>query len=81
MSSPRKITVKMLLSVDEYVEFNAACDVADTKHSPQLRRLVKGWIAQPKNKRGSIEKEGPAMGHPMAMSLPGRINYGARMRC
>jgi hypothetical protein len=81
MKNPRTIVVKTLMNPDEFLAFDAACVVADVTHSKQLRDLSKTWAAQAKNKRSKSPTEGPAWAQNMAMLLPGRPHYGARMRC
>lgn len=81
MKNPRTIVVKTLMNPDEFLAFDAACVVADVTHSKQLRDMAKGWTAQINVKRVKPSTEGPAWAQNMAMLLPGRPHYGARMRC
>lgn len=78
MKSPRNIPVKALLNADEFVEFDQECGAADVKHSSQLRALAKAWIAEQKRKREQTYPGRTGNGQKMVMSLPGRLNYGAR---
>ena len=80
MRNPRTIVVKTLMNPDEFLAFDAACTAADVTHSKQLRDMAKGWT-QSKVKRTRPAPEGPAWAQNMAMLLPGRPHYGARMRC
>lgn len=81
MKSPRNIVVKTLFNPDEYLAFNAECVAADVSHSKALRDLAKGYVSQQRNvNRGSDRKEWPGSGQNMAMFLPSRANYGAKMQ-
>jgi len=80
----RIIPVKTLLGPDEFLEFEKECAEADVKHSPLLRNLALGWMAERKNNRRSTNSELPACGHNMSISYSGRshgqVNYGATRR-
>lgn len=76
----RTIEVKTLLNDIEFAEFQNECAVADVKHSPLIRNLLKGWLAdrQTNHKRKSDATEWPGSYHRQAMLLPSRgTNYGS----
>lgn len=76
----RDIVVKTLLNADEFLEFDAACQSADTSHSKALRDLARGWMKDRNDRRPRTRSEWPNANHNMAMFLPGRANYGAMPR-
>ena len=76
IAKPRVFEVKVLLNEDEFNEFDTECAQADVKHSPNLRRLAKDWIARQRNDRAARSRaEWPPAGQNMAMLLPGRANF------
>lgn len=79
----RHIVVKMLLTADEFVEFDGACAAEDVSHSRAARTLVKHWVTQRNGTQAGRPREWPSMGQNMAMLLPSRQQYGGaalRMR-
>lgn len=72
----KTIEVKGLLSVDEFVDYEAERIAADVKTSPLIRSFLKWWTAEQKNKRTRLQTEWPFHGQNMAMSLPGRAAPG-----
>lgn len=76
--NPRNIEVKTLLNADEFIALSTECEAAEIKHSKLLRDLAKNWLAERNGRRRTDRMERPAAGQNMAMSLPGRANYGVR---
>lgn len=68
----RTIEIKALLSADEFVDYETERAAADVKTSPLIRAFLKVWTAEQKHKRTQQQREWPAHGQNMAMSLPGR---------
>jgi hypothetical protein len=69
----RNIEIKALLSADEFVDYETERAAADVKTSPLIRAFLRHWTAEQKNKRFQQQREWPADGQHMAMSLPGRV--------
>lgn len=72
MKSPRNIEVKGLLNADEYVEFDTERVAANEQTSPLIRRLIKGWTDEQKDKRSRTQREWPGYSQKMAMIMPSR---------
>jgi len=68
----RNIEVKALLDADEFTAYQAEAKAARVETSPLIRAFLNSWTAEQKNKRAQQQREWPAYGHHMAMSLPGR---------
>jgi hypothetical protein len=77
MKNPKSLPVKAYVSVDEYLEFEKACVIADVKHSRILRDLLNDWTRQVKSTEPVDQKRrtsvGPKWSLPTANS---RWNYG-----
>jgi hypothetical protein len=65
----RHIVAKVLLSADEYLEFNRAC--GDEPHSRVLRELANHWSRWTNRTDRQTRREWPRNGQKMAM-FPGR---------
>lgn len=77
MPKPRILVAKVLFNEDEYRDFNQACAAADVSQSRTLRDLARGWVEQRNNDKPPRSRmEWPVTGQNMAMSLPGRANFG-----
>lgn len=77
--APREIVVKTLLNADEFLEFDTACNDADTSHSRALRDLARGFARSRNIKRQRAANEWSINGQNMAMLLPGRYGVMPRM--
>jgi hypothetical protein len=83
MKAPRTIVVKTLLSPDEFVAFNNACEKEDISHSKKLRDLSKLFVDRHRNinrRRGRMEW--PNLRQNMAM-FPSKTTFasgGGHMR-
>jgi len=63
--------VKVLLSPDDYLQFDKACD--GEPHSSVLRRLAKNFTRRRANDIPAVRhRERPKAGRNMAMFFPGR---------
>ena len=74
------IVVKTNLSVDDYTEFDAECAIEGESHAAMLRRLMKSFTRNQKDKREQSQKAPANLGQNWALLLPGRSNYAVSMR-